>query len=90
MLWIRTRKPIKPRGVASKLKGPMKASQAERRGAMVDWRRRLRESSVCGGEFVPQVVWEGWGDAGEDTEEVCLEGSDGTFGYVAAMNIWRY
>ena len=35
-------------GVASKLKGPLNSSQAEVRGATVDWRRRLRESSVCG------------------------------------------
>ena len=41
-------------------------------------------------EFVPQVVWEGWRDAGEDTEEVSLEGADGTFGYVAAMDIGGY
>ena len=37
-----------PRGVASKLKGPLKDSQAERRGAMVDWQRRLRDILVCG------------------------------------------
>ena len=35
-------------GVASKLKRPLKSSQAEVRGATVDWQRRLRESSVCG------------------------------------------
>ena len=33
-------------GVESKLKGPLKSSHADVRGAMVDWRRRLRESSV--------------------------------------------
>ena len=41
-------------------------------------------------EFVPQLVWEGWRDAGEDTEEVSLEGADGTFGYVAAMDVGGY
>ena len=41
-------------------------------------------------QFVPQVVWEGWRNAGEDTEEVSLEGADGTFGYVAAMDVGRY
>ena len=32
----------------------------------------------------------GWRNAGEDTEEVSLEGADGTFGYVAAMDVGRY
>ena len=41
-------------------------------------------------EFVPHVVWEVWRDAGEDTEEVSLEGADGTFGYVAAMDVGGY
>ena len=38
-------------GVALKLKGTLNDFQSERRGAMVDWRRRLRESSVCGRSF---------------------------------------
>ena len=33
-------------GVASKLKGKLKYSHADVRGAMVDWRRRLSDSSV--------------------------------------------
>ena len=33
-----------PRGVASKLMGPLKCSHEDVRGAMVDWRRRLSES----------------------------------------------
>ena len=41
-------------------------------------------------EFFPLIVWEGWGYAGEDTEEVRLEGAYGAFGYVAAMNIGGY
>ena len=35
-------------GVALKLKEPLKSSQVERRGATVEWQRRLREISVCG------------------------------------------
>ena len=41
-------------------------------------------------EFVPKVVWEGWKDAGEDTEEVSFEGADVTFGYVAPMDVGGY
>ena len=41
-------------------------------------------------EFIPQVVWEGGRDAGEDAEEVSFEGADGTFGYVAPMDIEGY
>ena len=40
------------------------------------------DMGVCEGAF--------WGYAGEDAEEVRLEGAYGSFGYVAAMNIWRY
>ena len=35
------------KGVASKLKGTLKCSQAEISGAMLDWWRRFRVSSVC-------------------------------------------
>ena len=38
-------------------------------------------------EFVPQVVWEVGRDASKDAEEVCFEGADGTFGYVASMDV---
>ena len=38
-------------------------------------------------EFAPQVVWDGGRDAGEDAEEVSFEGVDGTFGYVATMDV---
>ena len=41
-------------------------------------------------EFFPQVVWEGWRDSGKDTEKVILESADGTFGYVAAMDVGGY
>ena len=41
-------------------------------------------------EFFPKVVWEGWRDAGKDTEEVSLEGANGTFSYVAAMDVGGY
>ena len=34
-------------GVASKLKGPMRCSQADMQGARVDWWRRFKVSSVC-------------------------------------------
>ena len=48
LLWMITRQPMGPRGVASKFKEPLEASQVERKEAMVDWRRRLRESLVYG------------------------------------------
>ena len=38
-------------GLASKLKGPLKCSQAEMAGAMLDWRGRFRLSSVCRRSF---------------------------------------
>ena len=38
-------------------------------------------------ELVPQIVGEGGKDAGGDVEEVSLECGDGTFGYIAAMDI---
>ena len=40
--------PSEAMGVASKLKGPLKCSQADMAGAMLDWRRRLKVSSVWG------------------------------------------
>ena len=46
LLWIRTRQPMGPRGVASKLKGPLKCSHADVRGAMLDWWRKFIERSV--------------------------------------------
>ena len=39
---------IGPSGVESKLSGLLKCSHADTAGAMVDWRRRLSLSSVCG------------------------------------------
>ena len=45
---------------------------------------RLRE------QLVPKEVGEGAGEAGEDAEEVGFEGSNGTFGGVAAMDVRRY
>ena len=41
-------------------------------------------------EFIPEVVGEGFTDAGQNREEVGFEGLDGMFGKVAAMNVWRY
>ena len=35
-------------GVTSKLKEPLKCSQVDMSGAMLDWRRRFRVRSVCG------------------------------------------
>jgi len=43
-----TRHPGGPMGVASKLKGPLKCSQAEISGWRQDWRRRLTVNSACG------------------------------------------
>ena len=42
---------------------------------MVDWRRRLRG---------------GGRDSGKDAEKVSFEGADGTFGYVAPMDVGGY
>ncbi len=41
-------------------------------------------------ELVPEVVGEGFADAGQNREEVGFEGSDGTLGKVVAMNVWRH
>ena len=43
-----TGQPIGPMGVASKLKGALKCSQADMSVSRVDWRRRFKLSSVCG------------------------------------------
>ena len=48
LLWMMTDQPIGKMGVASKLKGPLKCSQADMYRARVDWRRRFNVSSVCG------------------------------------------
>ena len=40
-------------------------------------------------ELVPDEVWEGIRDAGEDGEEASFKGADGTFRYIAMMEIWR-
>ena len=48
LVWMMIGLPKGAMGVASKLKGPLKCSQAEMTGAMLDWRRRFRVISVCG------------------------------------------
>ena len=57
-------------------------------GAMLDWRRRFRVSSVWGQQAVPQEVGKGIRDFLQDGEKVCFERADGTFSDVAAVNIW--
>ena len=47
-MWIMIGQLIGPMGVASKLKGTLKCSQADMSGARVDWQRRFKVSSVCG------------------------------------------
>ncbi len=40
-------------------------------------------------EQVPQVWWKCWVDSSKDGNEVILEGSDGAFGLIATMHVWR-
>ena len=45
-LWMSMCHPMGPRGVVSKLKGPLKSLKADVWGGAVDWRGRLSDSSV--------------------------------------------
>ena len=46
-----------PIGVASKLKGSLKCSQADMYGARVDWRIRFKVGSVCGRIWSHSKFW---------------------------------
>ena len=59
LLWMRTWRPIGPRGVESKLKGLLKASQAERRGGGGGLVEKVEGEFGLREEFIPQVFWEG-------------------------------
>ena len=41
-------------------------------------------------ELVPEVVGEGFADAGQNGEEVGFESLDGMLGKAVAMNVWRH
>ena len=43
-----------------------------------------------GEKLVPKEVWEGAGEASKDAEAVGFEGSDGSLGGIAAMDIRRH
>ena len=47
LVWICTRHPVGPIGMALKLKGPKRASQAEAAVPTFGWQRRLRVSLAC-------------------------------------------
>ena len=52
-----TGQPIETMGVVSKLKVPLKCSQADMYGARVDWRRRFKVSLVCGRSWSQRKLW---------------------------------
>ena len=47
LVWMMIGLPRGAKGAASKFKGPLKCSQADRAGSMLDWRRIFRVISVC-------------------------------------------
>ena len=52
------------------------------------WLKEVEGEFSLGQQEVPTILWEGWGCAGQDDQEMIFERAYGTFGAVAAMHMW--